>query len=224
LIDFWDLYSIWQRIITNLQRSKLFIPYCRKQFFYEKIQPVCRSTFQRSGNPKFEVSWKPQWCRWGYHKNSPWYLNIKILMPFLHLPVQSGSDEILRKMNQVPEENNILKWSICCSDMAFSSDFNRWISKRNGNRFWRHFGFYKKIEIFSDLFVLSTVHGLTLQWQKWKIKFLRMLKQSNCCGREISNNSLILTSCLSERISRFWWLNKGVIHDSLLAKVSIIRP
>ncbi|GHU12868.1 tRNA-2-methylthio-N(6)-dimethylallyladenosine synthase [Alphaproteobacteria bacterium] len=52
---------------------------------------------------------------------------VEILMPFLHLPVQSGSDVVLRRMNRKYSADEYLK---CIdflrnsrSDMAFSSDF-----------------------------------------------------------------------------------------------------
>lgn len=53
--------------------------------------------------------------------------DIDILMPFLHLPVQSGSDEILRKMNRKYNRERYFEvidmLRSYCPDMAFSSDF-----------------------------------------------------------------------------------------------------
>jgi tRNA-2-methylthio-N6-dimethylallyladenosine synthase len=53
--------------------------------------------------------------------------DIDILMPFLHFPVQSGSDDVLRRMNRKYSVDDYLK---CLDilrdhkpDMAFSSDF-----------------------------------------------------------------------------------------------------
>ena len=55
------------------------------------------------------------------HKNN------KKLMPFLHLPVQSGSNKILKKMNRKHSRENYIELikKIKCEvrDMAFSSDF-----------------------------------------------------------------------------------------------------
>ncbi len=49
------------------------------------------------------------------------------LMPFLHLPVQSGSDAVLKKMNRKHDAafylDIIAKLRKACPDMAFSSDF-----------------------------------------------------------------------------------------------------
>ncbi len=55
------------------------------------------------------------------------YRNVDILMPFLHLPIQSGSNRILSEMNRGYTVNDYLK-SIdklrnTRSDIAFSSDF-----------------------------------------------------------------------------------------------------
>lgn len=53
--------------------------------------------------------------------------DIKILAPFLHLPVQSGSDKILKKMNRKYSVNQYLDCIDMLreyrSDIAFSSDF-----------------------------------------------------------------------------------------------------
>ena len=53
--------------------------------------------------------------------------DIDILMPFLHLPVQSGSDEILRKMNRKYDRKQYFEVIDMLRsyrpDMAFSSDF-----------------------------------------------------------------------------------------------------
>ena len=49
------------------------------------------------------------------------------MMPFLHLPIQSGSDKILNKMNRKHTTkqylNLIKKIKIAVPEMAFSSDF-----------------------------------------------------------------------------------------------------
>ena len=48
-------------------------------------------------------------------------------MPFLHLPVQSGSDRVLKMMNRKHTvdfyEESIAKLREVCPDIAFSSDF-----------------------------------------------------------------------------------------------------
>ena len=53
--------------------------------------------------------------------------NIKKLMPYLHLPIQSGSDNILKKMNRRHTANEYLKIIELvrkyCEDIAISSDF-----------------------------------------------------------------------------------------------------
>ncbi|MDP2194032.1 MAG: MiaB/RimO family radical SAM methylthiotransferase, partial [Alphaproteobacteria bacterium] len=53
--------------------------------------------------------------------------NIEKLMPFLHLPVQSGSDKILRDMNRKHDRNLYLnlieRFRASQPDIAFSSDF-----------------------------------------------------------------------------------------------------
>ena len=55
------------------------------------------------------------------HKASP------LIMPFLHLPVQSGSNRLLKVMNRKHDRdmyfNVIDKFRGACPDMAFSSDF-----------------------------------------------------------------------------------------------------
>lgn len=53
--------------------------------------------------------------------------DINILMPYLHLPVQSGSDKILKAMNRQHTAKQYLqlieKIKTYCPDMAFSGDF-----------------------------------------------------------------------------------------------------
>ena len=53
--------------------------------------------------------------------------NIKKLMPYLHLPIQSGSDNILKKMNRKHTVSEYLKIIELvrkyCKDIAISSDF-----------------------------------------------------------------------------------------------------
>ena len=53
--------------------------------------------------------------------------NIKKLMPYLHLPIQSGSDNILKKMNRKHTASEYLKIIELvrkyCDDIAISSDF-----------------------------------------------------------------------------------------------------
>ena len=55
------------------------------------------------------------------------HANNKKLMPFLHLPVQSGSDKILKKMNRKHTQKQYLdlikKIKLAIPHMAFSSDF-----------------------------------------------------------------------------------------------------
>ena len=55
------------------------------------------------------------------------HANNKKLMPFLHLPVQSGSDKILKKMNRKHTQRQYLdlikKIKLAIPHMAFSSDF-----------------------------------------------------------------------------------------------------
>ena len=55
------------------------------------------------------------------------HCNNKKLMPFLHLPIQSGSDSILKKMNRNHLRNDYLKLvkkiKSKINNMAFSSDF-----------------------------------------------------------------------------------------------------
>ena len=55
------------------------------------------------------------------------HLNNKKLMPFLHLPIQSGSDKILKKMNRnhsrIDYINLVRKIRLKNKNMAFSSDF-----------------------------------------------------------------------------------------------------
>lgn len=49
------------------------------------------------------------------------------IMPFVHLPVQSGSNKVLKEMNRKHSIENYIdtlrKFKEACSDMAFSSDF-----------------------------------------------------------------------------------------------------
>lgn len=53
--------------------------------------------------------------------------NVDKLMPFLHLPIQSGSDRILKKMNRKHSRDFYLslieEFRLAKSDIAFSSDF-----------------------------------------------------------------------------------------------------
>ena len=55
------------------------------------------------------------------------HANNKKLMPFLHLPIQSGSDKILKAMNRKHTQRQYIeltkKIKLAVPQMAFSSDF-----------------------------------------------------------------------------------------------------
>lgn len=65
--------------------------------------------------------------------------DIEILMPYLHLPVQSGSDKILKAMNRQHKAEDYLrlieKIRNYCPDIAFSGDFIVGFPDENDNDF-----------------------------------------------------------------------------------------
>ena len=65
--------------------------------------------------------------------------DLPALMPYLHLPVQSGSDRILKAMNRrhtAPDYLDLIeRMRAARPDIALSSRFHRRLSRRNRRRF-----------------------------------------------------------------------------------------
>ena len=90
--------------------------------------------------------------------------DVPMLMPFLHLPVQSGSDLILNAMNRKHTAADYLKiiekLRIACADIKFSSDF---IVGYPGETNKDH---KDTLELIKNVgYVVTVIYGKTMVWK-----------------------------------------------------------
>jgi len=129
------------------------------------------------------------------------YADCKKLMPFLHLPVQSGSDKILKLMNRKHDINQYLeivnKLKMINKDIKFSSDFIIGYPEENEIDFQNTIDLVKKVKFFNSYsFIFSPRPGTPtakkklndLNENKKKLKYIQSVLEEH----QIENNKMYL--------------------------------
>jgi tRNA-2-methylthio-N6-dimethylallyladenosine synthase len=131
------------------------------------------------------------------------YKNSKKLMPLVHLPVQSGSDKILKLMNRKHTINEYLKvfekLKEINSRIEFSSDFIIGYPEEDHNDFEQTLNLIKKIKFINSFsFIFSPRPGTIAADQKSidkEISLMRLEKiQNELYQNQMSMNKLLLNN------------------------------
>ena len=157
------------------------------------------------------------------HKNN------KKLMPFLHLPVQSGSNKILKKMNRKYSKENYIdlinKIKFEVKNMAFSSDFIVGYPEETDNDFQETLDLIDKVIFASSYsFKYSPRIGTPASLIKDKIDDSILDKRLNKIQEVLNEQQKIFNETFLEQEVDVLFTNFGKKNNQFVGRTPFLQP